>query len=57
MKPEEALKVLTNATAGLNGNRQDHLTVLEALKVIEGLMPKPAPAPVQAVTPPNSKKA
>ena len=40
MKPEEALKILEQATAPFKGSREDHITISTALSVLSGLIPK-----------------
>lgn len=34
MSPEQALKLVTEATASLTLNRQQHLVLLEAIKIL-----------------------
>lgn len=40
MTPQEALKILTDATATLNINRQSHIAIITALQAIDDLIRK-----------------
>jgi len=43
MSPEQAIHILTLATANLQATRQQHADIAMALQVLQGALPKPAP--------------
>lgn len=44
MEPKEALKLLTEATAQINTNRQTHMAMVEAINVLlRAITPQQAP--------------
>ena len=47
MTPEQALQITANVFANFVGNRKDHETLEQALKVLSGLLPKPPEKPAE----------
>lgn len=43
MTPEQALQIVASATANMNGTREQHATIINALKVLEDLVKREKP--------------
>lgn len=40
MTPQQAIEILDKVTSNVQLNRQEHTTVVQALQVLQGLIPK-----------------
>lgn len=56
MTPQEALKILTDATATLNINRQSHIAIITALQAIDDLIRRAVDDLIRKAEDPNHQK-